>query len=115
MTAGVIIRERLLDRAKARKMSQAELARRAKVSQPAINSLFTGVARTSRHLRAIARELNTTPEYLEGLTDDPSADFAMGTFSDEEIEWVHLLRSNTPANRNHLLSIARGLAAADAD
>lgn len=53
-------------------MSQSELARRIGVSQQAIGKLVKGHVQTSRHLHVIARELQTTPHYLTGETDDPS-------------------------------------------
>lgn len=54
-------------------ISQSELARRVGVSQPAINHLMKRGGGGSAHLHKIARELGTTPEYLTGETDDPSA------------------------------------------
>lgn len=54
-------------------MSQAELARRVKITQPSINHLIRKGAGGSAHLHKIARELETTPEYLTGETDNPSA------------------------------------------
>jgi transcriptional regulator with XRE-family HTH domain len=53
-------------------MSQAELARRVGISQPAINALIRGASRSSTHLHRIARELDTTPAYLTGEIDDAS-------------------------------------------
>lgn len=53
-------------------MSQSELARRVGLRQSTINALVKGNARSSAHLHKIARELGTTPEYLDGETDDPS-------------------------------------------
>ena len=52
-------------------ISQSELARRVKLSQPAISALIKGNSRSSTHLHRIARELATTPAYLTGETDDP--------------------------------------------
>lgn len=51
--------------------SQAELARRIGVSQPTIWKLVSGNAQTSKHLREIARQLETSEAYLLGETDDP--------------------------------------------
>jgi phage repressor protein C with HTH and peptisase S24 domain len=56
-------------------LSQAELARRVGMSQPSINHLIRKGAQGSKHLHVIARELETTPEYLTGVTDDPDAGF----------------------------------------
>jgi phage repressor protein C with HTH and peptisase S24 domain len=52
--------------------SQAELGRRAGVSQATIAKLATGTAAGSKHLHAIARALETTPDYLIGHADDPA-------------------------------------------
>lgn len=54
-------------------ISQSELARKIGVSQQAIGKLVNGHVQTSRHLHVIARELGTSPQYLAGETDDPSA------------------------------------------
>ena len=62
------MRERMAEQG----LSQSELARRVGVSQAAIGALVTGVTRESRKLHLIARELQTTPDYLAGETDDPA-------------------------------------------
>lgn len=67
MTVGGRIKERL----QALDLSQAELARRVGMSQPAINALIRGASRSSTHLHKIARELQTSPAYLTGEIDDP--------------------------------------------
>lgn len=56
-------------------LSQAELARRIGIKQPSVNHLIKGGAQGSKFLHAIARELKTTPEFLTGETDDPSAGY----------------------------------------
>lgn len=66
MTIGERIEERLL----ALGISQAELARRVKISQPTINALIKGNATGSKHLHRIAAELETSPAYLANETDD---------------------------------------------
>lgn len=65
--------ERIEERLESKGWSQAELARRINVSQPTIWKLVSGAAQTSKHLREIARHLDTTEEYLLGETDDPAA------------------------------------------
>lgn len=50
--------------------SQAELARRVGISTQAVWKLVSGGAASSKHLHKIARELDTTAEYLVGETDD---------------------------------------------
>jgi len=63
--------ERVLERLKKTGISQADLARRVGITQPAINHLIKRGAGGSSHLHKIARELETTPEYLLGETDQP--------------------------------------------
>lgn len=61
---------RIQERLKAVGISQAELARRVKVSQPTINALIHGNNVGSRHLHRIAAELETSPAWLAGETDN---------------------------------------------
>lgn len=70
--ASMGLSERIADRLTALGISQAELARRVKVSQPTINALIRGGATGSKHLHRIASELETSPAYLLGETDDPA-------------------------------------------
>lgn len=64
--------ERIAARMAELDVGQSELARRVGVSQQAIGKLVNGSSETSRYLHLIARELQTTPQYLVGETDDPS-------------------------------------------
>jgi len=91
-------------------MSQAELARRVRVDQSTINGLVRGTAKASKHLHRIARELNTTPSYLSGETDDPVGDAANEDYSSEEREWIELLRDLPAADRKATLHLVRSLA-----
>lgn len=54
-------------------ISQSELARRVGISQPVIFKLLKGESQGSSHLHKIARELDTTVEYLTGEIDDPDS------------------------------------------
>lgn len=65
--------DRIRERLTALGISGAELARRVGLKQPTISALISGKSRSSAHLHLIARELETTPEYLTGETDDPSS------------------------------------------
>jgi transcriptional regulator with XRE-family HTH domain len=76
--AGVLNAGRLRERMHAAGISQAELARRIRVSQQAIGKLAAGGAYGSKHLHRIARELGTTPAYLTGETDDPTSNVPDG-------------------------------------
>jgi phage repressor protein C with HTH and peptisase S24 domain len=66
-----VVGDRITSRLLAVGLSQAELARRVGVTQPAINHLIKRGSGGSAHLHKIARELETTPEYLSGESDDP--------------------------------------------
>ncbi|MEG8025074.1 helix-turn-helix transcriptional regulator [Sphingomonas aurantiaca] len=65
--------ERLRELMELRGFSQSKLARQVGVSQTTIAKLVLSKGYGSKHLHRIARELGTTPAYLEGETDDPSA------------------------------------------
>lgn len=62
--------DRIQERMKKLGISQAELARRVKISQPTINSLIRGNSTGSKHLHRIAAELQTSPAWLAGETED---------------------------------------------
>ncbi len=70
--AAMTLGDRITERLTVLDISQAELARRVKVSQPTINALIRGGATGSKHLHKIAAELETSPAWLAGETDDPS-------------------------------------------
>lgn len=65
--------DRLRERIEAAGFSQASLARKIGVSQGTIAKLATGLSDGSKHLHNIAVQLGTTPSYLTGETDDPTA------------------------------------------
>jgi transcriptional regulator with XRE-family HTH domain len=67
---GMGLGERIEERLQKLGMSQSELARRVKVSQPTINALIRGANDGSKHLHRIAAELETSPAYLAGETDE---------------------------------------------
>lgn len=64
--------ERIQARLAALNMSQNRLAGEVGVSTQTIWKLVNGQSQTTGHLHKIARALNTTPEYLDGETDDDS-------------------------------------------
>lgn len=63
--------DRIEERLQALQMTQSELARRVGTRQSTISSLVKGQSRSSSYLHKIARELETSPDYLLGDTDDP--------------------------------------------
>lgn len=126
MTVGERIEQRLTRLS----MSQAELARRVGVSQPTINALVNGNNSGSKHLHRIAAELETSPAWLAGETDDDSpvavAPSAIEALTDKldleilpELELGYSMgggsvfndyeqRGIVPFSRNWLRSIMRG-------
>jgi phage repressor protein C with HTH and peptisase S24 domain len=54
-------------------ISQAELARRVKISQPSVSAIINGDTRSPKHLRAIALVLETTEAWLLAETEDRAA------------------------------------------
>lgn len=126
MTVGERIEQRLTRLS----MSQAELARRVGVSQPTINALVNGNNSGSKHLHRIAAELETSPAWLVGETDDDSpvavAPSAIEALTDKldleilpELELGYSMgggsvfsdyeqRGIVPFSRNWLRSIMRG-------
>ena len=75
--------ERILERLRALSLSQSELARRVGVTQPAIANMIKRGSGGSSHLHKLAAELQTTPAYLTGETDDPTGDGAVSTSAEE--------------------------------
>jgi phage repressor protein C with HTH and peptisase S24 domain len=72
MLASMSLGDRITERLGVLGISQAELARRVKIAQPTINALIKGNSTGSKHLHKIAAELETSPAWLAGETDDPS-------------------------------------------
>lgn len=102
--------QRIEERLAALKISQAELARRAGVPQTTMNSLIRGNHRSSPHLVRIAQALETTPAYLVGQTDDPSAVGPSGpSLSASAIELLGYFESLPPVERAALLTVARAM------
>lgn len=83
---------RIEGRLKALDLSQAELARRARVPQTTMNGLIRGNSRTTPHLIRIAQALETTAAYLMGETDDPTAEFSEMVLSADEQELIRTYR-----------------------
>jgi len=102
--------DRLRERMEARGMSQAELGRRVGVAQTSIFKLLSGRSINSRYLHKIARELNTTPAYLTGETDDPSSDQPDDTMSSEDRDVVEMLNRLSDRDRAIVRQLIRSLA-----
>ncbi|WP_328277710.1 helix-turn-helix domain-containing protein [Sphingobium sp.] len=107
----MIIGERLEERIAAKGISQSALGRRVGLSQSTINGLIKGEQRTTGKLHLIAREVDSTPAYLTGETDDPHGDGPPPPVLDsEERELVDHFSHLAPADRRALLQIARSMA-----
>lgn len=65
--------DRLAALMEAQGLSQADLARAVGIKQPSVFRLVSGETQSPRKLNDIARVLGTSPAYLTGETDDPSA------------------------------------------
>jgi len=108
--SAVTLGERINARLAAVGLSQAELARRVGVRQSTINSLVNSSSRTSRSIVKIARELQTTPAYLMGETDDPHTDAVeTQTLSAEQRELLDLYQAMDDASRRSLMHVARSM------
>ncbi|MCP3729281.1 helix-turn-helix domain-containing protein [Sphingomonas sp. MG17] len=113
MTLGERIEGRLSDLG----MTQAELARRAKVPQTTINSLIRAPSRrSSPHLLKIARALHTTPAFLTGEVDDPTADAPESpALTDDQSELLGFFDRLSRADQQALLQIARSMGGGEPD
>lgn len=100
----------MAERMKIRGLSQAELARRVGVSQPTIFKLIHENKSGSRVLHLVAKELETTPDYLSGETDDPEGEAVSSDYTAQEREWIELLRALPLADRKATMHIVRSLA-----
>lgn len=62
--------ERIEERLNKLGLTQSELARRVGIKQPTVNALVRGNNRSSKYLHRIAAELETSPAWLAGETDE---------------------------------------------
>lgn len=107
----MLIADRLRDLMVERGLSQSELARRVGVSQATIYKLVSGTGYGSKHLHNIAKHLGTTPDYLEGVTDDPEEDADTGQrLASDELELLELYQRLTVSQRKAFRVLLRGMA-----
>lgn len=107
MTIGTRVKDLMEERG----LSQAELARRVGLTQPAIFALIKRNKTGSKNLHKIARELGTTPAYLEGEVDDPYLDAPEPPLlTHEDIELLDCYHALGPIQRQALLTIAMTMA-----
>jgi transcriptional regulator with XRE-family HTH domain len=103
--------ERLREAMTKRLLSQSELARRVGVTQTTIRKLVSGTGYGSKYLHRIARELETTPAYLEGETDDPAPEaHSVRQLSSAERELLDCYDALEDHEQKSLLGVAHSMA-----
>lgn len=93
-----------------RGIDQSALARELGVTQGAISKIVLGKTANSRLLPRIATHLGVSLAWLLGIEDDPEADLPDEWLSAEEREWIDLLRSLKPKDRQAVIQLTRSLA-----
>jgi transcriptional regulator with XRE-family HTH domain len=110
----MLIADRLRERMSKFGLSQSELARRVGVTQTTIRKLVSGGGYGSKYLHLIARELQTTPAYLTGETDDPIEGAPPEPeLSHDERALLERLRATSAPDREALLRLGRWLPSAE--
>ena len=105
--------DRLIALRTAKGLSQGQLASRTRSTQPTIQRLEAGGTERPRNLIEIARELDTTPEYLLGESDQASPNL-----SDKHLPWRSPepdLRLDRDMVQVHQIDLSFGLGAAVMD
>ncbi|MGB7407175.1 MAG: helix-turn-helix domain-containing protein [Pontixanthobacter sp.] len=110
----MILGERLVERMKAAGLSQAALARRVGVSQPSIFKLIHENKTGSGKIHVIARELETTPAYLMGETDNPETEIPEFALNGKEREWIEIFRMLEHDDAIAMMDMAKRLIRKDA-
>lgn len=101
-------RSRLRELRKRAGLTQAELAERTGVSQPAISQMENdATTMDTAWMRALARELNCTPADLLSDEDNPDR------LSEQERELIHKFRKATGAQRELITRVADPLGDAE--
>ncbi len=89
-----MIGERAAQLRKALKLTQREVADQIGVTPDTISRIERGVHTPDhKHVVDLARVLNVTPDYLNGLVDTPQESRAL---SDREWEIIKMIRSGDP-------------------
>jgi transcriptional regulator with XRE-family HTH domain len=96
----VTLGDRIRERLEVLGISQAELARRARVPQTTLNGLVNSDARSTPHLVKIAQALQTTAAYLTGDTHDPALEAApAAALASDEERLLTIYRQLTKSDR----------------
>lgn len=103
------INERMFARRKQLKISQQDLAEQIESDQRQVSRYENGVnAPTADVLFRIAVALNTTTDYLLGLTDYPERDVrGRGDLTEDEKDIIEMLRSASPDLRAKAMQILK--------
>lgn len=107
----MLVSSRLSGRMEQIGISQAELARRIGMSQQAVGKLVHGQSRETPKLHQIAKQLRTTPDYLEGRVDDPEEDADTGQrLASDELELIDLYQRLSSSQRKAFRVLLREIA-----
>ena len=102
-----IVGKRIADRRRQLEISQEELASRSGTNQRQISRYENGKNNpTWEIVAAIARELDTTADYLLGITDVVERQYR-GDLSEDERELIHIWRNKRPDERRKMLEVVK--------
>lgn len=103
-----IVAQRLRQRREAMGWSQVDLAKESKVSQSTISRYeAAGSEITGSHLIALAHALETTADYLLGLTDEVKPSKQPDKLNELERAIVNLMRTKSHESQRKIVDIAR--------
>lgn len=89
-------------------LTQADLALRAGISQTQISKYELGQNEpTAYAILALAKALNTSSDWMLGLTDEVNELRGDEELSDLERQVVYLMRSKSPEQQRKVLEVAR--------
>jgi transcriptional regulator with XRE-family HTH domain len=106
-----MISERIRHRRKQLGLNQQELAAAAHVSQAQISRYEQGDnSPTGQSLMDLARALDTTPDWLLGMADDPGRPISnVSELSELEREALRIFRSKTPDKQRQAVEILKAV------
>ena len=106
-----LVGQRIRERRARLRMSQSDLADRLHTSQKQISKYENGVNDPSSRVRMeLARELDTTSDYLLGLTEDPYRPLRnINDLDSGERELLMIYRSQAPKERERILNVLKAM------
>ena len=104
--------KRIADRRRSLSISQEELADLVGTNQKQISRYERGEnIPTGDVLAAMARALDTTADWLLGLTSEPTRPLrSSGDLDDDELQLIEIYRRTSPDKRKQVIEVARVLA-----